>query len=446
MSESAGPSNRLRRLATLLAVSALAIPWPARAVPSFARQTGLACSSCHTVFPQLNALGRSFKLRGYTMAADTQKEYKQLKEAEYAPISIMFQAAHTSFRDRLPDSTNNDTRLPQELSLFYAGRISDHMGAFLQLTYDGAEDHIGMDNVDVRWAQQGKKALENLSYGLTLNNNPSVEDLWNSTPAWGFPFAESGAAPTPAASTLLEGALEQQVAGLGAYASWNNSLYGDVTLYRASQLGATSPPDNSNQNLVNGVAPYGRIAYNHAWGPNELMLGAFGMSADLAPGGGAPLAGPTNRFRDFGVDSQFLRFSGKGIVELHGRWIDEHQRWDAAFATADAAKLRDDLTSLHLDATYLWDRKIAGVVGLFSQSGSRDPGLYAPAEVDGSRTGTPDSRGLVFEADYYPWYNTRLSAQYKVYSKFNGASNNYDGFGRSAAANDTLYLNVWLMF
>ena len=25
------------------------------------------------------------------------------------------------------------------------------------------------------------------TYGITLNNNPGVEDLWNSTPAWGFP-------------------------------------------------------------------------------------------------------------------------------------------------------------------------------------------------------------------------------------------------------------------
>ena len=37
------------------------------AIPSFARQTNMACSSCHTMFPELNAFGRMFKLNGYTL-------------------------------------------------------------------------------------------------------------------------------------------------------------------------------------------------------------------------------------------------------------------------------------------------------------------------------------------------------------------------------------------
>ncbi|HXQ20342.1 MAG TPA: hypothetical protein VN812_01625, partial [Candidatus Acidoferrales bacterium] len=49
---------------------------PAHAVPSFARQTGLACSSCHTTFPELNAFGRAFKMHGYTTLA-----MKELEEA-----------------------------------------------------------------------------------------------------------------------------------------------------------------------------------------------------------------------------------------------------------------------------------------------------------------------------------------------------------------------------
>jgi hypothetical protein len=39
------------------------------AVPSFARQTGLACVACHTEFPELNSFGRQFKLNGYTMTS-----------------------------------------------------------------------------------------------------------------------------------------------------------------------------------------------------------------------------------------------------------------------------------------------------------------------------------------------------------------------------------------
>ena len=40
----------------------------AYAVPSYSRQTGLSCGSCHYAPPELNAFGRKFKLEGYTFA------------------------------------------------------------------------------------------------------------------------------------------------------------------------------------------------------------------------------------------------------------------------------------------------------------------------------------------------------------------------------------------
>src|SRR6516162_1804721 len=40
---------------------------PAQALPSFARQTGQPCGTCHTDFPALTPFGRRFKLRGYTI-------------------------------------------------------------------------------------------------------------------------------------------------------------------------------------------------------------------------------------------------------------------------------------------------------------------------------------------------------------------------------------------
>ncbi|HTT67992.1 MAG TPA: hypothetical protein VMF70_08190, partial [Gemmatimonadales bacterium] len=49
----------------LLALGAV----PAAAIPSFARQTKLPCSACHTQFPELTEFGRVFKLNGYTLRA-----------------------------------------------------------------------------------------------------------------------------------------------------------------------------------------------------------------------------------------------------------------------------------------------------------------------------------------------------------------------------------------
>jgi len=76
----------------------------------------------------------------------------------------------------------------------------------------------------------------------------------------------------------------------------------------------------------------------------------------------------------------------------------------------------------------------------------KDTLLYSPAQVNGSRTGSPDSDGFILEADYLPWEKMRLSLQYIIYDKFNGAHSNYDGFGRNASKNNSLYVLLWLMF
>lgn len=63
-----------------------------------------------------------------------------------------------------------------------------------------------------------------------------------------------------------------------------------------------------------------------------------------------------------------------------------------------------------------------------------------------SANGSPDTRGWIAEVNYLPWLNTKLSAQYTRYTKFNGGSTNYDGAGRDAAANDTWYVLLWFSY
>jgi hypothetical protein len=40
----------------------------------------------------------------------------------------------------------------------------------------------------------------------------------------------------------------------------------------------------------------------------------------------------------------------------------------------------------------------------------------------------------------------KLQVQYVAYSKFNGGARNYDGSGRDASDNNTLYLLGWFNF
>src|SRR5580693_3050450 len=82
----------------------------AYAVPSYARQTGLTCQACHTVFPELTPFGRLFKLNGYQIdnlqqvqTITASKDFALLLN-QIPPLSLMFQASHTQTRMALPDS------------------------------------------------------------------------------------------------------------------------------------------------------------------------------------------------------------------------------------------------------------------------------------------------------------------------------------------------------
>jgi hypothetical protein len=45
-----------------------------------------------------------------------------------------------------------------------------------------------------------------------------------------------------------------------------------------------------------------------------------------------------------------------------------------------------------------------------------------------------------------PFVNVKVGVQYIVYTQFNGGGSDYDGFGRRASDNNTLFLFAWLTF
>jgi hypothetical protein len=223
----------------------------AYAVPSFARQTGLSCNVCHSNPPELTAFGRNFKLKGYVLtdmtANDKVGNSKSLLLSKYIPLSAMILISNTAFQANQSASQNNAAGFPQQLSIFLAGGYASHFGGLAQITYTHSDDHFSMDNTDLRYANQGKLRGKDWEYGITLNNNPTVEDVWNSTPAWGFPWLSSESGVSPLASPLIDGALGQDVAGVGGYSMWNDHLYTDVTLYRSEHAGAPTPVSGTGQ-------------------------------------------------------------------------------------------------------------------------------------------------------------------------------------------------------
>lgn len=447
----------------------------AHAVPSFARQTGLACEACHTVFPELNHFGRMFKANGYTLDnlrqvrdIDTRKQ-QLLSLSTLPPLAVMIQVSETWINQALPDGTGIPARsqsstvgFPQQLSLFYAGKVASHVGAMIQITYANDSGTIGMDNTDLRYANLLPLPDDRaLVYGLSLNNNPTVQDLWNSTPAWSFPYASSNASVSPLAATQIDGTLAQQVAGLSAYAMWNESLYGEIGVYHSAQQGVTNPItggagplDGTASNVIDGAAPYARLAYEHQWQRHDLEVGAYGGQFRLFPGGGstaapASLSGLVNQFNDIAEDLQYQFIGEDHIVTLAATHIHESMHLNASFATGTSANPSDQLNTTRIAASYYLGRRYGATVSHFATTGSADAALYPSGSAPGvvtSASGSPDTTGWMLELNYLPWLNTKLSLQYTRYDRFNGGTVNYDGFGRNAGANDTAYLLLWLAF
>ena len=144
------------------------------ALPSFARQTGESCDSCHVgaFGPQLTPHGMKFKLGGYTDSDN---------KSGHIPLAGMLidNYTHTSKDQDHGSFSSNDNNVVQELSVFLAGKLADHMGSFMQVTYSGVDKVTALDNTEFRYASETTLFGQPGVYGLTLNNNPSMQDPFN---------------------------------------------------------------------------------------------------------------------------------------------------------------------------------------------------------------------------------------------------------------------------
>jgi hypothetical protein len=420
-------------------------------VPAYSRQTGLACSSCHYQFPQLTPFGRSFKLNGYTLTGlqtigqpGDSAGKESLKLLPIPGIATMMVSSLTQTNRTLPGTQNGTAAYPEQFSLFAAGAISPNMGAFTQFTYAAVDGTFGVDNLDIRYANHRTVSDRDLIYGLTLNNNPTVQDIWNTVPAWGFPFMSSSSAPSSIASTLIDGGLGQQVLGLGAYSLFDNILYTEFTAYRSAPQGVAAPLDSTATNVAAGVIPYWRVALQHEAPSTSLMLGTFGFDAHLYPEG---VSGLRNHFSDVAVDAQVERRLGASTWIGRASYIHERQRLFATQAAGGADNIGQTLSTTRASVAYLPNLHYNVTLGYFQTTGSADATLYPSESVFGSRTGSPDTAGAIGEINYNAWQNARVGLQYVAYNKFNGSSTAFDvAGGRSASDNNTLYLFLWFAF
>ncbi len=182
-------SCRSIRAALLLAGAAVVVvPRDARAVPSFAAQTGQPCESCHigAYGPELTAFGRAFKLGGYVQTGGT-------GIGAQIPLSAMFQGSFNATHSGQPGAAaphyaDNDNVTVDQISAFIGGRLTDYAGGMVQITYDGVGRVFLLDNTDLRVTKPFVMGNAMVQLGIDVNNNPTVQDPYNSTYAWGYPY------------------------------------------------------------------------------------------------------------------------------------------------------------------------------------------------------------------------------------------------------------------
>jgi hypothetical protein len=441
----------------------------ASAIPSYARQTGFPCKSCHYMPPELTPLGRAFKLNGYTMTGKPtvtspgKGNVSGLSILESFPLSVLFDTSFTSLKSpqAVPQTSggtasaqNGSFEFPQQASLFLAGAWAPHVGSFVQVTYTSQGDHFTWDNSDIRYANATKLFKKDLAYGITLNNNPTIEDLWNSTPAWGFPWVGSDWAPGPNAGAIVNGTLGQDVAGIGGYAMWDNHLYLAATIYRSAHIGAPLPNagvDGSGAPLsfnIRGVAPYWRLAWQQNSKNNNLEVGTYGMHMKSTPGAVTGLEdGYTDWAADFQYDRTIPQFRGD-VLSIRGTYIRENSSLVATASSIPGDTIfQHHLNTVQANAEYHLGDKYSGTIGYFNIDGTPDPNIFPAGPLTGNaNNGDPRSAGYIANISWWPVQNIGLTLQYTGYTRFNGAATNYDGAGRNASSNNTLYLLARFVF
>jgi hypothetical protein len=437
--------------AAVIGAGVLIKPPPAAAVPSFARQTGQPCATCHTAFPELTPFGRRFKLNGYTMGGGLTFE-------EAPPIAAMLAPTftHTARNQDAPpvtDTHTNNNTILQQASLFYGGTIYGNIGALIQGTYDRAAEHVFLDNTDIRYADTTKLFGLDVTYGVSLNNNPTVEDVWNTTPAWGFPYIASTLAPQfGPPSTVIEGALAGRVVGTGIYTFWNNMLYVDFTAYQnlsKQAMEILGEPGISDLS-ISGVAPYWRAAFEYDTGNHSFEIGTFGMYANLLPGRVQGFG--FDQVLDVGFDAQYQYIGDPHIITAKITHINEQQQLNSSFLQGISSNLYNTLETFKVSLGYIYDHTYSFTAAYFNVAGTADPLLWGPTSLANS----PNGQGLIFDLAYlpfsnggpslWPWANARIGVSYTHYLELFGGVNNFDGALHNASQNNTLFAYTWIAF
>lgn len=388
----------------------------ADAVPAFARKYQTSCQTCHIVFPKLNAFGEAFRLRGYRMpgeTADMVKEppvslgapaYKKLwpdsvwpgEISSAVPLAVNVKLGYvntsTLNEDGTVTSVKNDLQFPQEVNIFGAGTLGDHVSYLAEMTF--GENPDGSVAVELEHARVdfdspfGPEDLFHFRLGkFAPNVADGFQEMWISTDA----------------------AIDSLFAYNPIGANGGTGLAGDMT-----------PSPIALPDRVRGIEGYGMINHRALW--------VAGIANGVGPGPGDT----TGRFDGNNAKDVYARFDykigGMGLDgDMGGRqapeknWRDDSLRLGVFAYRGDASNINFPLTTEDGQNTNIQDAHFLRS-GLYASLFFKDLNVFG-VYLHGSDSlqtfdaGTAALLGTI-EPDFHAWFT---QADYLVYPWLQGS-------------------------
>ena len=136
----------LSAVAIFLLAFSLYPPREAAAIPAFARQTGMACNTCHFQhYPSLNAFGRAFKSSGYTMVGgQSMVEGDMLSIPAVLNASLVTKIRYQKTNGDVNTKATNEGEIqfPDEAALLLGGRVGEHIGFLLEASLKDGDSNF----------------------------------------------------------------------------------------------------------------------------------------------------------------------------------------------------------------------------------------------------------------------------------------------------------------
>lgn len=441
-----------------LAIAALLFSTPpeASSTPSFARQTGLSCATCHTVFPHLTPFGRDFKLHGYTknntqlindlmqfMKGDSiaaRRTILQIPDIPMVSARIASRWNEQSGGDNglvptgpvtagqgfvsTPEGYGNHDMLNllAGSSIYVSGEISPNMGGFIE--FGGPDDEggtVSLGVLDVALvSSDATLAGQDFVYGIRAVDAMAAGDPSNTVGAWGLTGGLMGPSTHNTlfdpGNTFMEGG--ELFGMLGDFDG--GGLYASVGVYRPTHNQSSSGyvqgaiAGGGEFDGVSGVNSYVRLSYYlPPLGTNTYSeIGGFGYFGNLkmsAPPT-AELAAPdyTESYYDVGLDLQVQYIGDKNLVELFALLQDER---DGSFYGTDVFTGFSDpgaavsRQGFGLKADYYYRRTVGAYVKYLYQTSAQIKDLVV--------------NGAVLGVGLFPWENVNLKLERTFFLTYN---------------------------